>query len=137
MDGRRAALLTAGAAAAYVAGVLLIDPFVDRSIGCPVHELTGGYCPGCGSTRAVWLLLHGDIAGALRHNALLLPAVAYLVLRWCHLAFPDATRRFPGWLRSPTTTPAPALIGLAALVVAFTVARNLPAFEVLAPPDLG
>ena len=137
MDQRRAALLGAGAGAAYAAGVLLVDPFVDRSFGCPVHELTGGYCPGCGSTRAMWLLLHGDIPGALRHNALLVPAVIYLVLRWCHLAFPDATRRFPHWLRSPTTTPVPALIGLAVLVVGFTLARNLPALEVLAPPDLG
>ena len=26
---------------------------------CPIHALTGAYCPGCGGTRAIILLLHG------------------------------------------------------------------------------
>ena len=33
---------------------------------CPFLAITGWYCPGCGSLRAVHDLLHGDLAGAVR-----------------------------------------------------------------------
>jgi Protein of unknown function (DUF2752) len=32
-------------------------------------------CPGCGMTRAVWLLAHGDVAGSVRMHPLAVPAV--------------------------------------------------------------
>jgi hypothetical protein len=35
-------------------------------------------CPGCGSTRAVWALANGDLAGMLRYN-FLAPLMAVLV----------------------------------------------------------
>lgn len=41
---------------------------------CPVHFLTGLYCPGCGGTRALLYLLHGDIKNSVIHH----PAVLYL-----------------------------------------------------------
>ena len=124
-----------GLAAAYVAGVLLVDPFEERAIGCPVHELTGGWCPGCGATRASWFVLHGELGAAFRYNALLLPAVLFLVARWVHLAAPAATGWLPRWVRSPTEIRPAALVGAVGVVAAFTVARNLPALDWLAPPD--
>lgn len=47
---------------------------------CPFHALTGWYCPGCGSLRALHQLLHGEISAAMRLNPLMvlsLPFVAY------------------------------------------------------------
>ena len=46
-------------------------------IPCPIHALTGFYCPGCGSTRAVKAVLNGDLPLAFHDNALLMvsPAV--------------------------------------------------------------
>lgn len=123
-------------AAAVAAGVLLLDPFEDRAIGCPFHELTGWWCPGCGATRATWLLLHGDLAGVVRHNVLFLPAVAYLVVRYLHEAAPGATRWLPRFVRTPSTIPAGALRTLYVAIIAFTLARNLPAFDWLAPPPV-
>lgn len=46
---------------------------------CPFHSFTGFSCPGCGSQRAIHLLLHGDFLNALRHNALLIIALPFII----------------------------------------------------------
>ena len=38
---------------------------------CPLFTLTGLYCPGCGSQRAVSSLLHGDVFEAIDYNVML------------------------------------------------------------------
>ena len=35
---------------------------------CALYMATGFSCPGCGSTRALYQLTHGDVLGALRLN---------------------------------------------------------------------
>ena len=47
---------------------------------CMVRHLTGGYCPGCGATRAARHLLHGDVGAAWRDHPWVLFAVAQVVL---------------------------------------------------------
>ena len=51
---------------------------------CPFFRLTGIPCPGCGLTRAVILLLKGDLQGSLRFHAFapifLLAAVALILV---------------------------------------------------------
>jgi hypothetical protein len=42
---------------------------------CPFYSLTGLFCPGCGSQRAVSALLHLDILSAMRYNVLLVAAL--------------------------------------------------------------
>lgn len=39
---------------------------------CMVNSLLGIYCPGCGGTRAVVSLLHGDILSSLRYHPFVL-----------------------------------------------------------------
>ena len=70
-------LVTAGAAVAYVG---FVDP-ATRGIypPCPSRLLLGVDCPGCGGLRGTHDLLHGDVAGALDHNLLLIPFLAMLV----------------------------------------------------------
>jgi hypothetical protein len=46
---------------------------------CPFHAWTGLLCPGCGGTRAVHAILHGEFTEAIRLNAL---AVAVFVCAW-------------------------------------------------------
>jgi hypothetical protein len=97
---------------------------------CPLYELTGLYCPGCGSGRAALALLHGKPGAAFGHNALftlLAIPCAYLLGRE-YLRFV-----FPGLGLSPIRLPAwtgPAVLGL---ILAFWLLRNLPAFAFLAP----
>src|SRR5512140_3662198 len=38
---------------------------------CPMYEITGYACPGCGLTRGFHALFHGDILTALDYNALI------------------------------------------------------------------
>lgn len=47
---------------------------------CPVYALTGLYCPGCGTARALHQLLHGNVLKAIDFNPLMmlfLPFLAY------------------------------------------------------------
>lgn len=59
---------------------------------CPFLLLTGLQCPGCGSQRAIYSLLHGNLARAFSYNALLVLSIPLI----CMLLFAKALkRRFP------------------------------------------
>ena len=59
------------AAAAGLAYVWAFDPAKGGVfIPCPFHRLTGRWCPGCGMTRALHDLLHGDLARRARRQPL-------------------------------------------------------------------
>jgi len=47
---------------------------------CMVKSVTGYDCPGCGSQRAIHSLLNFRIVDALKHNALTIVAIPYLLL---------------------------------------------------------
>lgn len=47
---------------------------------CTFYYLTGLYCPGCGSQRALHALLHGHIGAAFGYNPLLILMLPYLLL---------------------------------------------------------
>jgi hypothetical protein len=84
-------------------------------------------CPACGGLRGTHALLHGHIGEALDHNLLLplmLGAIAvglgsYLLPL---IGRPERLPHLPRWLS----------VAIVAVVVAFTVARNLPGFDHLA-----
>jgi hypothetical protein len=107
---------------AIAAAVFAFDPERVRVYPvCPFHQMTGLWCPGCGTTRALHQLLHGNLAAAFRFNLLsmtLLPVAGYLVARG------DATTLKPAWIWA-----------LLVVIVAFGVLRNIPAhpFTLLAP----
>ena len=97
------------------------DPATARWLpGCLFHRLTSLYCPGCGNTRALHALVHGDWRAAFAYNTLLVPALLYL-LAACLYPRLTSWRRF-NWC-------------LAAIVVLFFILRNLPCapFTLLAP----
>ena len=95
---------------------------------CLFHSLTKLNCPGCGATRAVYALVHGNAATALRDNALFTLALAGLMIR---AAWMVLSKSSGGMVREffPTKFLWPLLV----VALVFTVLRNLPAFAFLAP----
>ena len=121
-------LVGVGAPAALLA--LCLTLLRGQHLFCLFYELTGLYCPGCGSGRAALALLRGRVGEAFGHNALamlFLPPCAVLLLRE-YLRFV-----FPGLGLRPTVLPARAGRISLALILIFWVLRNLPAFAFLAP----
>jgi hypothetical protein len=56
---------------------------------CPFRMLTGLTCPGCGSTRGLHRLVHGDVVGAFEFNPLMvvsLPFLLYALVRYTSAA---------------------------------------------------
>lgn len=47
---------------------------------CPLFEVTGLLCPGCGLSRMCISLLHFDLAGALYYNAAALLSLPFLTI---------------------------------------------------------
>lgn len=99
---------------------------------CPVYALTGLYCPGCGSGRALYSILHGHLLNAFDYNPLfviLSPLAVYLVIS--------------GYLKAVTgrnILPAVSITLNQAcfftlVIVLYAVARNIPLypFTYLAP----
>jgi hypothetical protein len=60
---------------------------------CPIHALLGIPCPGCGLTRAMVLLLHGDWRGALAVHAFAPLFLAGLALLAAGTLLPNAPRQ--------------------------------------------
>ncbi|MFD4951208.1 DUF2752 domain-containing protein [Streptomyces sp. NPDC058451] len=88
---------------------------------CPLLRYTGIYCPGCGGLRSAHAFVHGDFATALHDNALAVTGYLVFAVAWTLWALRAARGRPP----RPVLGPAH-LWGLGALVLAFTVVRNLP-----------
>lgn len=120
--------MAAGAAVA-VTYVGLVDPTQSGHYpSCPFLFLTGYYCPGCGSLRAVHALTHGDVDAALGHNVLTVAAVVGLFGIWAAWVW----RRWHGEPRRRIAPPWSLHLLLIVLVL-FAVARNLPVGSALAP----
>lgn len=47
---------------------------------CPFLLLTGYKCPGCGTQRAIYSLLHFNIVQAFKYNAMLVISIPVIVL---------------------------------------------------------
>lgn len=124
-----APVAVAGGAAAVLVLVARVDPDQPGHYPvCPFLALTGLYCPGCGTLRALHALTHGDLVTALARNPLTVLTLPLLLAVW--LAW--AVREVRG--RGRTTMAPPWLLWcLAGAQLLFWVLRNLPGFGWLAP----
>ncbi|WP_374112252.1 DUF2752 domain-containing protein [Rhodococcus sp. CH91] len=69
-------------AIAVCATVAWADPTTPGGVipPCPTYSMFGILCPGCGSSRMLYSLLHSDLPAALHYNALGLVALLVLAL---------------------------------------------------------
>jgi Protein of unknown function (DUF2752) len=133
LTGRRRALLlplAVGAAALIGAGyVASVDPNVAGHYPtCPFLAVTGWYCPGCGTLRAVHALTHFDLMTALARNPFAVVVLGYAVVTWVLWLARTARGRHPRWLAPPWV-----LYGVLGAILAFWVLRNLPGWTWLSP----
>ncbi|HKT89322.1 MAG TPA: DUF2752 domain-containing protein [Candidatus Sulfotelmatobacter sp.] len=125
----------AAAGMAGAVGLLLLWKFDPAGSGifppCPLHFLTGWYCPGCGSLRAMHQLLQGNVRAAWALNPLtmvLLPFIGYGLMSQALVALRG--RGLPGIFLSANS-----IRVLCAVILLFGILRNLPVhpFNLLAP----
>ena len=95
---------------------------------CLFHALTGWNCPGCGGTRSLYALLHGNFPLALKDNALFVVLLAVAGARGVWFAAKKTRRQPVG-----NFLPANILWALLAIAMVFTALRNVPAFALLSP----
>ena len=89
---------------------------------CPLHQMTGLLCPGCGTLRALHQLTHGNFAAAWGLNPFVMalwPVALWLVAR--ELIWLTTGRRLPGLVTRPIFGWA-----LVAGLVIFGILRNVP-----------
>lgn len=110
--------------------LILIYEQIPIKVPCLFELVTGYYCPGCGVTRVLFALLHGDIKQAFAYN--------YLVMILLPLFFILSGHRYYCWLKHQKdlwTKAIPewfwySLIGIA---IVFAILRNIPDFWYFAP----
>lgn len=128
----RRLLAPASVAGLAIAVMVLVDEVDPGQPGhypvCPFLSVTGWYCPGCGTLRALHALTRGEVATGFARNPMTMLTLPFLVAGWAAWVVREArgggrTGTVPTWL--------PWL--LAAGVLVFWVVRNLPGFAWLAP----
>ncbi|MGH9971879.1 MAG: DUF2752 domain-containing protein [Pyrinomonadaceae bacterium] len=89
---------------------------------CPFRALTGFTCPGCGTTRGLHQLLHGNLAAAFQLNPLMILTLPFLL--YALLGYTNSILR--GRPIKKNTLPAKYIWGLLVIVLVFWVFRNTP-----------
>lgn len=119
----------AGAAAAAFALLAVVDPNEPGHYPtCPFLAVTGLFCPGCGSLRALHALTRGDLGTAVSLNVLAVAALPLLAVIWAGWT----ARTWSG--RPRVSVAAPWILwALLGLVLGYAVVRNLPFGAALAP----
>ncbi|WP_461074347.1 DUF2752 domain-containing protein [Streptomyces deserti] len=88
---------------------------------CPLLRFTGLYCPGCGGLRSAHAVVHGDLLAALQDNALAVLGYVGFAVLWTVWVV-RAVRGRPMRIDLGPVH----LWSLGALLLVFTVVRNLP-----------
>ena len=90
---------------------------------CPFHTITGLYCPGCGSQRAIHDMMHLNIFEAINHNALMFFTFTFGIGLYMY-----SKKKFSGLIHHPKS---PFIIF--GVIFLFGVLRNIDIFHFLAP----
>ncbi len=129
IEASTATRATSAAAVAGIAGgsflVAIYDPTKAGFFPvCPLFELTGLACPGCGLTRGFHALFHGDVLTALDFNALLPIWAVVIAYVWVSLlVYTIRGKGLPMWPTHPKF-----LWAFFIVLFTFGVLRNIPIY---------
>ena len=103
-----------------------VDPNVPGHYpGCPSQTFLGIDCPGCGGMRGTYDLLHGNVAGMLDQNILLVVALPLAVIAFAIWAYRAWIGRYPRYSPSVSAQRSRWMVIALVLVLAFGVVRNV------------
>lgn len=95
-------------------------------INCPIKEITGLYCPGCGITRMLQAILQLNFYQAFRYNPLLFISLPFFIFFTVEGII---TKKDPLYNKIPNKI----LITIIIIFIIYGILRNLPLFDFLAP----
>ncbi len=130
--------LFAAAALAVFAATVMLSAFDPATSGvfppCPLRYLTGWYCPGCGSLRALHQFLHGNLRAAWALNPLTVVLLPFLAYGTASYALFEIRGRYLPRLFLPAIW----IRALCAIIILFGIVRNIPVrpFDLLAPAGM-
>ena len=117
-----AGLITFGVGCGFVA---FVDPSSTRLLpACPLLEMTGFACPGCGLTRGFHALFNGDLTTALDFNLL----IPIFVIGFAYVVVLLLSIVLRGRGLGVTAVHSASLWSILAIVITFGVMRNIPAY---------
>ena len=108
---------------------LIVGKIINIYIPCPLHKLTGLYCPGCGITRMLLAILRLDFYKAFRYNPLafvLSPFAIFLLVDYIYKSYKN---KIPIYKRINKNV----WYVLIFILLVYGVLRNI--FPILAPID--
>lgn len=119
---RNRILLVLAITAALAAGTAyyLIEPNSGLYPRCMFHQLTGLYCPGCGSQRAIHAMLHGNWSQAWSYNAILPFEIVFIAIIAVAWRLRDRYPRLHGILNSRIV-----IISFLITIIGWTIIRNI------------
>jgi hypothetical protein len=128
IDPVRAGLRSIPAAQRRVAAVVVTALAADQAFDpnrthvplCPLHALTGIWCPFCGGLRSAYELTRLHLSAALHDNLVVVAAAPVVLALWI-----DGILRERSGL-GRRRIPRPAVLAVVVALIAFTVVRNLP-----------
>lgn len=98
--------------------LFLFNPESTNYLPCIFKKITGLQCPGCGSARACYHLLHGNFLTAIDYNLLLVCFIPFLLI--------ECIRWFGPALKSQFLRMNIKSYYVLIIVILFWVIRNLP-----------
>lgn len=130
-------MIIAALAVLFFAGIVLylVNPAKHSVLPpCVFNKLTGMYCPGCGATRAVHSLLHGEFRQAMAFNGVILFFLAAFGVWFAWNGLRIAMKKQDQW---PNLGRRATRIIFAGLIIYF-ILRNIPVepFTWLAPHEI-
>lgn len=121
-------VLSAAGVLSFGVGIFAVAYFNPVTAGffpqCPLYQMTGFACPGCGLTRGFHALFHGDIISAIDYNAL----IPFYTFIFVYLLVSMILVAVRGHGLSWKIFKPKMMYGFMILIFAFGLVRNLPIY---------